>query len=190
MDNEDGVLGLPVKGSISHYGTKVEQLPTEQLLEAIKALLEDDKIGTFGWVQQTPYFNDGDACEFGVKMVWVRPAVSDSDRRTLSVSPNMLKPGDIIEATSDEDEYEFLTVSRRIEDIEELDEYYEDSDDYKYEVRTYAYGAESKSPEHHLALAKMLESGHYDIWLENTFGDPARVVFHKDHIEIEFYDHD
>ncbi len=42
---------------------KTEELFSVAVLELFK---ENPKLDSFSWTQYTPYFNDGEACEFGV----------------------------------------------------------------------------------------------------------------------------
>ncbi|MGW2713699.1 hypothetical protein ACWC4J_32700, partial [Streptomyces sp. NPDC001356] len=65
-------LGMPVSGEIREGSTRTDQKPVEELAPLMQALLDDPTIVEFGWTQYTPYFNDGDVCEFGVNELWVR----------------------------------------------------------------------------------------------------------------------
>jgi len=61
-----------IKEEIDAFNAKrvelVEQLQTEfpKLLQPI--FDQSKKIESIGWTQYTPYFNDGDSCEFSVKL--------------------------------------------------------------------------------------------------------------------------
>jgi hypothetical protein len=65
-------LGIPVEGDITAGSTRVDQKPIEELQPLLQAVLDDPTIVEFGWRQYTPYFNDGEPCEFGVSGLWVR----------------------------------------------------------------------------------------------------------------------
>lgn len=65
-------LGIPVDGEIIRHENQKDQRPIEDLQPLLRAVLDDDQVVEFGWRQYTPYFNDGDACEFGVDTPWFR----------------------------------------------------------------------------------------------------------------------
>ncbi len=64
-------LGLPIDGDITAGRRHVEQRPVEELAPLVQALLDMDVV-KFGWHQYTPYFNDGEPCEFGAGELWVQ----------------------------------------------------------------------------------------------------------------------
>ena len=64
----------------------------------IKEILStSDKIETIGWTQYTPYFNDGDSCEFGVNELyyvngedvdetdWLNGSESEEDKKEVAL---------------------------------------------------------------------------------------------------------
>jgi hypothetical protein len=67
-------LGVPVTGEPSRFtSARVKQDDPAKLLEAINRVLDHPLVLSLKWTQYTPYFNDGDACEFGLHR---EPAVS------------------------------------------------------------------------------------------------------------------
>lgn len=77
-------------------------------------------------------------------------------------------------------------VQRKDDQREEDDEEYR----WNWEVSSYSYDGRPASPPHHVELANAIGSGHYDMALLKTFGDPAEVTVTRDGITVEFYDHD
>lgn len=75
-------LGVPVKGTIRRGATRVDQRPIEELRPLLEAVIADEKIVEFGWDQYTPYFNDGEPCEFSVYAPWVRTTGDAEDAKT------------------------------------------------------------------------------------------------------------
>jgi hypothetical protein len=63
-------LGIPVEGDITRGSSRVEQKPLSELEPLLRAVLGDPRIHTIGWRQYTPYFCDGDPCEFSVGQPW------------------------------------------------------------------------------------------------------------------------
>jgi hypothetical protein len=72
-------LGIPIEGDIKRGSNRSKQRPVEELTPLLRAVLDDDVIASFGWRQYTPYFNDGEPCEFGVRTPWFRTATEDED---------------------------------------------------------------------------------------------------------------
>lgn len=73
------VLGRPVTGEISESAeTRAEQKPGEELLPLLDAVLASEIVDAVRWTQFTPYFNDGEACVFGVQQVEVKLAGNDT----------------------------------------------------------------------------------------------------------------
>lgn len=169
-DTKRNFLGMPVSGDITEGSTRVEQKPIEELAPLFQAVLDDPTIVEFGWRQYTPYFNDGDTCEFGVHGVWVR-TTADVD-------------------VEEDDEYY---------DSYDLDVDYHRSlgkvkSDWNQETRQYENkryeGPDEGRYDRCQALARAIESGAYENALLDTFGDHAMVTVRKDGIEVEFYSHD
>jgi hypothetical protein len=76
-------LGIPVTGDINPGRIRRDQRPQSEFEPLVRALLDDDQVAAFGWRQYTPYFNDGEPCEFGAHGFWVRlvsqPESEDDD---------------------------------------------------------------------------------------------------------------
>ena len=61
------VFGKPVEGQVQHYSSEpVEQAHPNVLRDALDSLFELPNVKSVRWEQYTPYFNDGDACEFNI----------------------------------------------------------------------------------------------------------------------------
>lgn len=55
-----------IEGDVSQgYLSTVEQFGTDAFLQAVDAVLDIDGVEALRWMQYTPYFNDGEPCEFG-----------------------------------------------------------------------------------------------------------------------------
>ncbi|MEU0952815.1 hypothetical protein ABZ353_10800 [Streptomyces niveus] len=166
-------LGMPVSGDITQGSSRTEQKPLEELSPLFQALVNDPTIVEFGWSQYTPYFNDGDTCDFSVHYLWVRTtaeadgAVDEygdeySSHYGLDVDyhPSLGK----IESDWDSEAHKF--VNKR----------YEGPDEDRY----------NRCQE----LDRALQSGAYDNVLLEHFGDHALITVRKDVIEVEYYSHD
>lgn len=163
-------LGMPVSGYMTEGSTRVEQKPLEELAPLFQALLDDPTIVEFGWTQYTPYFNDGDTCEFGVNGLWVKTTDDvewseggDFDSYELEVAYEHRSLGQI---ESDWDEVARKYVNKR----------YEGPDEDRY----------NRCKE----LDRALQSGAFETELLKTFGDHAQVTVSKNGIEVDSYSHD
>ncbi len=67
-------LGLPVEGDISFSRTPVKQRPISELEPLLSAVVNHPDVKALRWTQYTPYFNDGEPCEFGLGEITVLPA--------------------------------------------------------------------------------------------------------------------
>ncbi|MFE8916857.1 hypothetical protein [Streptomyces globisporus] len=168
-------LGMPVSGDITGGATRVEQKPIEELAPLFQALVDDPTIVEFGWTQYTPYFNDGDTCEFGVGGLWVRTTAEGED-------------------AVDEYGNEFSPYSGNL-DVEyshpSLGEVEKDWDReaHKY-INHYYVGPDEDRYNRCQDLNGALQSGAFETVLLDTFGDHAMVTVRKAGIEVEFYSHD
>jgi len=159
---------MPVSGDISEGSTRVEQKPIEELAPLFQALLDDPTITEFGWRQYTPYFNDGEPCEFGLHGVWVRTTAE------VDTEDEYYDLYDL-----DVDYHPSLGRVHREWDNETrtyVNEYYEGPDEDRYNRCQ--------------ALDRALQSGAFDNVLLKHFGDHAMVTVRKDGIEVEFYSHE
>lgn len=161
-------LGMPVSGDITQGSAHTKQKPLEELAPLFQALLDDPTIVKFGWRQYTPYFNDGDTCEFGLHGVWVLTvddvgAVDDEDFDSYDLDVDYHRSLGRVK-------YDYNAEGRWVPSD------YEGPDEARYNRV--------------MGLARALESGAFDNVLLKHFGDHAMVTVKKDGIEVEFYSHD
>lgn len=157
----DNIFNKTIEGDISRRSiNRTAQAEPELLVDALNTLLDRPEVEAVRWSQSTPYFNDGDVCEFGIYDIRVRFV------------------GDDEEAGDYEDGFREawgLTYQRsggefpyKPEGLEVTDELIEAIDNANKAV---AGGA------------------HYHT-LEDLFGDPSEVTATQDGFNIEYYDHD
>lgn len=159
-------LGITINGDITRGSTRVEQRPIEELAPIMQAVLDDQAIAAFGWTQYTPYFNDGDPCEFGVHTCWVRTVDDDpdtNDRWDLEMGSN--------HPTLGGRGYRYSSTAGTY-----VDTPYEGPDEARYDRC--------------LALSQAVEGGAFENVLLESFGDHAEVTVTRDGITVEVYDHD
>jgi hypothetical protein len=161
MSEHNNFLGIPVRGDITRGARMLDQRPLEEFSPLIQALLDDPYIVEFGWHQYTPYFNDGEPCEFGANNLWVRTA-------------------DMPEEVEDRDyelEVQYGSVAKSA--LGERD------------WRTGVYtGPDEGRFVRVIELLNAIEGGSFDQLLIKAFGDHADITVRRDGITFEFYDHD
>lgn len=64
--------GRPIEGDICKGNILPDQKPESEFTDALNKLLSTEGIEFIKWSQFTPFFNDGDACVFGVQDARVR----------------------------------------------------------------------------------------------------------------------
>lgn len=106
MTNE--FLGKPVTGDISRY---TDAAPTQEdpaiLIDALNQVLEHPLAEYVKWNQYTPYFNDGDACEFSIHEARVKVEGIDED-------------GDYDDGTFGEWELSYYESTKSLEGVDDL----------------------------------------------------------------------
>jgi hypothetical protein len=169
MTTDTNFLGMPVSGDITAGSTRVEQKPLEELAPLFQGLLDDPTIVEFGWTQYTPYFNDGEPCEFSVSIVWVKTSDDEVDDDEISVYDLNVDYHPSLGKVKSHWEGDWPNRQHVIDG-------YEGPDEDRYNRCK--------------ALSGALQSGAFDHVLLEHFGDHAFITVRKDGIEVEFYSHD
>jgi hypothetical protein len=162
MTRTRNFLGIPVEGDYTTPSTRVAQRPIEELQPVMQAVLDDPTITEFGWQQYTPYFNDGDPCEFSVYGLWVR---TDADADV----------DDLYDLEADNREHPSLGRRPYLWETREFLPY-EGPDEARY-LRVQA-------------LSGAIQGGAFENVLMEAFGDHASVTVRRGGIDVEFYEHD
>lgn len=176
-------LGVPVEGEIIMGNKREKQLPLERFSPLLAAVLDQPGILAVRWNQYTPYFNDGEPCEFNIYSIYF---AFDSKETAQSVP------------THDRELYSYGNV-------EIGDEYFPmfEGDgmvrfgEWKWSKgeRTYTEFPEARANASDLQrvvhdFTQAIIGGEYlDVLLE-AFGDHAEVTVLKDKILVESCDHD
>jgi hypothetical protein len=159
--------GRPIEGEINRYtnGTPVQADP-QVLLNALDELLAIPGVEAVRWQQYTPYFNDGEACEFGVGEPLVKLAGDDEN----------------------EDGWEY---SEGYRSGYELYDYPNGYSRGAQTVNIEVPGVDVQAVRDGLkAFSSVIESGAHDVILNDKFGDPSEVTATTAGFSVEFYTHD
>lgn len=84
----DNPFGIPIEGTPYNTRRNNPQRPKEELPPYFDAVFADERVTAIVWLQSTPYFNDGDVCEFGVDGFGA--ILSTEDYSALGVNENEL----------------------------------------------------------------------------------------------------
>lgn len=170
-------LGLPIEGDIAHGSTRVEQRPIEELTAIIEKVFEIPGVDGIYWRQYTPYFNDGEPCEFSAG----EAALHFEGTKELT------------EDDEDFEDYEGDYVQGFFgEYSDELDQHFGPRErSHGYHSFIYPPSTNKEAWETFDALDKAINGGEFENVLLDTFGDHAEIkVWKGKKIEIEFYEHD
>lgn len=181
-------FGLPISGDINHGGSDPsDQRPIEELAPIFQALLDDPNVLEFGWTQYTPYFNDGDICEFSVHSPWVRTVddVDADDTYDLEVSDTHPTLGFVSYVERELTPAEIEEERRRRMTVYRPNPY----------VSTYTWDRverEAKYPETLKRAEKLsaIQRVEYEWGMKAAFGDHAQVTVTRDGIQVDEYSHD
>lgn len=173
-------LGIPVEGDIDKGSKKTAQKPLSELEPLMRAVLADEYIDSFGWTQYTPYFNDGEPCEFGVGEPWFRTVDDVAGKGATSDD-------------EDEDHDDSYTIGySEHPSLGKQD--YEWDNPRDWENRRKIYGPYEGDRQSSFmvcsALTDAIDSGAFDDVLLEAFGDHARVTIRATGIVVDTYEHD
>jgi hypothetical protein len=173
-------LGIPVEGDISLSSRQsVVQKTQDELAPILLAVLADPIIVAVGWYQYTPYFNDGDACEFS------------------AAAPHFVCVGDNGSVQEYEDDpYEWeenRSVDYGKHPILGGREFTWEGtwqDGNRTRVAGAYEGEHEASYNRARALSDAIEGGAFNDVLLAAFGDHAKISVNRDGITVDSYEHD
>lgn len=165
---------------------KMRETAQGVLADGTRAIFDEygDIIASFGWLQYTPFFNDGDPCEFGMHELAI---IAKEDLLAAAEEDGI----DLETA----DDYEISSL------IRDRDWVYEGSDafsSYRGKIRKFDY-RDKPNPDfdQRYADAKDACMAIYEICAadgqqvaKDIFGDHVRVIFTPSGVDTEDYDHD
>ncbi|MEU7863453.1 hypothetical protein [Nonomuraea sp. NPDC049141] len=166
------ILGLPIEGEpvFPRRDSGIEQWGEDKFSELLKPLIESSRVEAVQWTQYTPYFNDGDVCEFSVGEAEIKvndlPEEANEDAGFHAVYSEWIEGG-----------YRM----RWVRNPTSWGSMYEPYGDPLPEHKDY---------EAFCALSSAMNRGYFEQFLYDKFGDHAEVTVYKDRITVECYDHD
>lgn len=189
-------LGHAVDGDISHYGRKkVEQAQASEFIAAFDQLFQFPEVVAVRWEQYTPYFNDGDACEFTahdarVKLVGAADDAGDYEDGFVDVAGDF--PADYFQTHSRGEWVRNPHTGRNTRVLPP------GMLPVKYEDMEFFVNSEPRRDiqQAFRAVNSVVAGGEHEVVLHEKFGDPAEVTAVRDpdgagyRFEVEYYEHD
>jgi len=187
-DVKRNFLGIPIIGTPMAGSTRVEQYPQEDFEEIVARVLANKFFHDFGWTQYTPYFNDGEPCEFGANGFWIR-TVKDAPIPTGSFTFQKKEDEDDEDPEDGLDEKFAPDAFRGHPSLGKLDY---PNDYWVNNVRQEGVYVGDRMNDFYLAkeLQKAVEEGHFENVLLDLFGDHCQVKVSRTGITIDEYSHE
>lgn len=179
MTATETAFGKPIQGTIQHYTeTQPDKYTAEEFAAALDEILKI--FPALQWQQYTPYFNDGDACVFGVHDIWffTEAQIMAYAQETDGLSYLISYPDEF--AT---DTYSLLPEGSWVTNHNATD----------WRDRRTFVPADPDSEEAKLyATARKFEEIFFGCTqlLHKTFGDPATIIANEDGFRVEHCDHE
>ena len=175
-----------IKSEIAAFDEKKKALLAELQTEFpgmfVSLFEQAPKLKSFGWTQYTPYFNDGDTCEFGVNIDY--PYVNGANEDYDEESDISIKIHDYKNLQTEED-------VRINDEVAELAGYswYKGK---KIGDQGLCYNPlYDEAAANAVAQIKEVLNSTPEDFFKDLFGDHTKVTIHSDgSIEVEGYDHD
>lgn len=180
LKKEENILEK-IKREIFNFKKKKEALVNELRLEFPKLLIplmeQSNQIKSIGWTQYTPYFNDGDTCEFSVNHYDLMV------NNTYEYDCEFLTKTKSFRIKNDED----IEIDRQTRKSMKITVYKRKIGDVGYEPNLDYSESESKIIKDIKSVLKEIPDEFY----EDLFGDHVQVTISKDgKIKVTDYEHD
>lgn len=157
--------GRPIDGEPQRFSSPAPpQADPQDFLDALDELLAVDGVEAVRWEQYTPYFNDGDVCEFNTREPRVKLSFGDDDAG--DYDDGWYSVYDLDGDVYDRDTRAWIEGNGTINGRSTVE----------IKAALDRFGSEL-GPKHYVVL-------------NEKFGDPAQVTATKAGFDVEGYDHD
>lgn len=179
-ENNLAITDRNINGDISRRSTaRQEQKGVQEFLTAVDAVLAVPGVKAIKWSQYTPYFNDGDPCEFTTYL----SGIVVEDRFLTEEEIEYGDFGDYGDGALSS--YELFVRLKGWGEVNNDRELYFADENRRFERNGQDTEAIVKAFE---ALEK--QWGAFDDVLSTNFGDPASVTATTKGFDVEYYEHD
>lgn len=162
-------LNKPIEGTPSYFTEQVaDQHDPQEWIDYLDAILAYPGVEAVRWRQYTPYFNDGDACEFGMHGAEVKIE------------------GAIMKGDWDEDDNDRFWFSEY-----DLFQYGEGAD-WEERRSNGTYVVNGFDMEEMQTMLSTLEGlfTYHEVVLQQKFGDPGEVTYDGNGFALAYFDHE
>jgi len=180
-----GKLFDELKQMKAEYDRKLRQEGEAAVKDAFKDIFDKyPEVRSIVWAQYTPYFNDGDACYFGVHDFDVNLGTDDSINEEIEATKKEMK------AAADAADYKTAQkLKKRVDDL--MNRLGGDDSEYNYGESIYSLRRSKNPREVEIADAiRELERELPSDVLESVFGDHARIVATRQGFKVSEESHD
>jgi hypothetical protein len=190
-------IDRPIEGDIVRRRPRPEQLGAKEFLAAIDSLFAFAFVEAVGWTQYTPYFNDGEPCEFGihevgVKIAGVGPDLEDEDAYGLPqgffTTYGLFRHGDKYR-NPNWHEFTFGKV-RGTPEYNMATEAYQKASQLYFSDENKVFEIAGHDTKDVYETLRSINWGQFENVMEDNFGDHAVVIATREGFEVEFFDHD
>jgi len=184
-----------LKSKVSRTQKKIEKLKS-QLSEDSQALFNESlqeifdnnpDFNSFAWTQYTPYFNDGDSCDFSAHTDYIY--INDEEEETsfydVETDLKELKKKDKVIKSLQKEIEELIKQGKKEEDNWEI----KHNKDRIEKLNNLNIEEVEKRYNFMKDIEDLMKNMDQDV-LETMFGDHVKVVVTRDGAETERYDHD
>lgn len=175
----DTFEGRPIHGTINNSTfNRAEQWDGAAFIQYLDAVLTTPGVAAVRWRQYTPYFNDGDPCEFGVGEFYLRPG---DPLAAEGVDPERDDDEDVYDDDSDDEESG--SYGDGFQDVSDLTRTWDPIKNWFVDLAVPHPGAAPLQ-----ALNDV--SDHFENALREGFGDHAIITATRDGFQVEEYSHE
>lgn len=167
MTDEDLKIDRPIEGEINRpYSARVSQKGPQEFIDAIDNILAVKGIKALRFTAYTPYFNDGDPCEFGVGEIYVKLSKRFGD----------VESGEYYGEGRYVGSYDLYT--------------YGDSTTNRYSDSNKTFALNGHSTREIYDAISDLDLNPFTDVIQANFGDHVQVTATTEGFSVEFYEHD
>ena len=164
-----------IKASIEEAKKKMEQAGHDYIKKVTAHLFDKyPELESFGWVQYTPYFNDGEACVFGVYL----------DDYYININGSTLEDLQGESVTANYHFHRYWDADAPALSPEQL----ADNEEYDRQVEEFNNSWPALAAKEVTELLEPMAD--QKEFFQRAFGDHCTVTMTKDGYESEYYEHD
>lgn len=193
-ETTENTITRPITGDVqSSRRSNIKQQNAAEFLEALDKVLAFEGVEGIRWEQYTPYFNDGEPCEFSTGEVRIRLTGVDEEDGDYEDGylTNLYTYGDKFgQRPPSRLDASGTPTDSYVYNSKENPEYREWVSKY-YSEANHVYPLGEGTKEVQKAFDQLTgQFGAFEHVLQDNFGDPAQVTATREGFDVEYYEHD